>query len=170
MPSEVSDIKHFIEICRRKDASCTSFSLFIYIEDRMGIWLWARGRLSVVFGCEKRRTLRIEGSVTAARKKRPHARIEFRRHLRDCIHSRTQDRRLTRITTYSRADKAQPIEQADQVQGPMQPSPVHARAQGHGQGGEAEAESASRYVLERPMTPYMDVEGDGQRLAVGNWR
>ena len=26
MPSEVSDIKHFIEICRRKDASCT-FSL-----------------------------------------------------------------------------------------------------------------------------------------------
>jgi len=52
----------------------------------------------------------------------------------------------------------------------MQPSPVHARAQGHGQGGEAEAESASRYVLERPMTPYMDVEGDGLRLAVGDWR
>jgi hypothetical protein len=23
MPSEVSDIKQFIEICRRKDASCT---------------------------------------------------------------------------------------------------------------------------------------------------
>ncbi|KAI4250225.1 MAG: hypothetical protein L6R40_000398 [Gallowayella cf. fulva] len=26
MPREVSDIKQFIEICRRKDASCTSFS------------------------------------------------------------------------------------------------------------------------------------------------
>jgi hypothetical protein len=27
MPREVSDIKQFIEICRRKDASCTSTSL-----------------------------------------------------------------------------------------------------------------------------------------------
>jgi hypothetical protein len=26
MPSEVSDIKQFIEICRRKDASCTFFN------------------------------------------------------------------------------------------------------------------------------------------------
>jgi len=28
MPSEVSDIKQFIEICRRKDASCTSTTSF----------------------------------------------------------------------------------------------------------------------------------------------
>jgi hypothetical protein len=28
MPSEVSDIKQFIEICRRKDASCTFFPNF----------------------------------------------------------------------------------------------------------------------------------------------
>lgn len=28
MPKEVSDIKQFIEICRRKDASCTFFLLF----------------------------------------------------------------------------------------------------------------------------------------------
>jgi hypothetical protein len=26
MPSEVSDIKQFIEICRRKDASCTFYN------------------------------------------------------------------------------------------------------------------------------------------------
>jgi len=26
MPKEVSDIKNFIEICRRKDASCTFYS------------------------------------------------------------------------------------------------------------------------------------------------
>lgn len=26
MPKEVSDIKQFIEICRRKDASCTFFT------------------------------------------------------------------------------------------------------------------------------------------------
>ena len=29
------------------------FLLFIHIEDRMGIWLWARGSLFVVFGYER---------------------------------------------------------------------------------------------------------------------
>ncbi|KAF2255345.1 ribosomal protein L38e [Trematosphaeria pertusa] len=31
MPSEVSDIKQFIEICRRKDAKCTSFNLRVIV-------------------------------------------------------------------------------------------------------------------------------------------
>jgi hypothetical protein len=33
MPSEVSDIKQFIEICRRKDAKCTCYNLAV---EKMG--------------------------------------------------------------------------------------------------------------------------------------
>jgi hypothetical protein len=39
MPSEVSDIKQFIEICRRKDASCTFYNfLRREVEEEGEIW------------------------------------------------------------------------------------------------------------------------------------
>ena len=34
MPQEISDIKHFIEICRRKDASCTLPSPTVIEEEK----------------------------------------------------------------------------------------------------------------------------------------
>jgi hypothetical protein len=36
MPSEVSDIKQFIEICRRKDAKCTLSKLFMLVAVQRG--------------------------------------------------------------------------------------------------------------------------------------
>jgi hypothetical protein len=49
MPSEVSDIKQFIEICRRKDASCTFYNSVVggrVLEEevvRWGNWTVERG-------------------------------------------------------------------------------------------------------------------------------
>ena len=50
---------------------------------------------------------------------------------------------------YSCANKEEQSGRHDtnQVQGPMPSLPLHPRAQGLGQGGEAEAESATRYVF-----------------------
>lgn len=44
--------------------------------------------------------------------------------------------------THEDEQEAQP----GQVQGPMPPTSVHAGVEGHGEGGEAQAESASEYV------------------------
>ena len=116
MPKEVTDIKSFIEICRRKDASCTS-----------------------VLQQEK------------GERNNPGA-IGHR-----CATGAND-------LTYSGADKEEQEDRwisADEIQGPVPSSPLHPRAQGFGQGGEAEAESATRYVIPKAT------DGSGGVLTAG---
>jgi hypothetical protein len=82
MPAEVSDIKQFIEICRRKDALCT-------------------------FSIPPTTILEEIGRVG-------------------------DQEEFGLIVEYSCAHKEEQEDQQDQVQGPMQASPLHPRPQGLG--------------------------------------
>ena len=83
---------------------------------------------------------------------------------------------LLMFAIHSRTHKAQPRNQPDQIQGPMQTLLVHPRSQGLGQGGEAEAESASWYVfgpLRDPLHFWIGLEicwGSRAQISSGHYR
>lgn len=61
MPSEVSDIKQFIEICRRKDAQCTSCNFMVEetSQKEKGARRWCAGAIgegrNMANGCDERK-------------------------------------------------------------------------------------------------------------------
>lgn len=104
MPREVSDIKTFIEICRRKDASCTFTPHHPYGPRCASQWRRKH--------CESREDMSREG--LGQRGNRGHA-INY-------VNWKADD-----LFSYSCADKEELGPEPDQVQGPMPPLPLHSR-------------------------------------------
>ena len=98
MPSETSDIKQFLEIARRKDATCTVPHTFQVLQCALAF-----------FG----------------------------------VSADTHN-------LYSGTDQEIHKDERDQIQDPLQPVPLHAQAQGLGQGRQAEAELTAWYVHGSP--------------------
>ena len=104
MPREISDIKSFIEICRRKDASCTFHPTLEIAGD---------GVKSV----ESAGNGAVAAKAAQARE-RIEREIEYLADFMSCNScAREEERR-----------------QADQVQGPLQPRALHPCPQGQRQG------------------------------------
>lgn len=77
----------------------------------------------------------------------PHVRPTLRLGDANCERGTLEEHWALTYPSCSGADKEEQGLKPDEVQGPMQALPLHSRAQGLGQGGEAQAESATRYAI-----------------------